>query len=276
MKAQALLVAAFTSLVCGCSSLNQVVSEYTPFAPSRKALGTEASSPWMGNYEESQREKALAIATATTEEMKHVFQNHYKQYFPGANLVAEPKLVKGGETLGATETVEVNFGWDSPRAFFPSGEYNILNARVGQRDALAFTDLVVSAVNKMSEKLKEVGVGFEIQAIYFGQADGAPVRKSSLKYRGEFGVVDLPQSSAKVNGQPTAVKIYPGQYLTNDDLAFLRAYALRNFAHMAKDGVEISDFYDVKVVDSVGSNHRYAQIQLKLGRKGPKSGAPNS
>jgi hypothetical protein len=253
------LVAVLSS---GCGSLNNLMTSNTdPYtgAPSHFAEA-KRGAPVPGDSS-SNWSMAETIVKGTVKEVMARFNYEYQNLLPDAGFDATYTPTENG--------MEVVFKWDSPKGFFPLGEYNVLHTGGHNgRQAMVFAELVTAGLTEMRDSLDQVGMEYEIHATYYGQADGTPIRQDSgLVYRGEYGMIDLPEDVTTLNGVPHHFLIQPSQRLTNEELAAVRAYSLSDLVRRGFGHVEPVDHYSISVVPHRGRDHRYAKVFLELKEK---------
>lgn len=235
----------------GCASQNSVVAE------------AQRTPAFMVGYGQEQERKLETILNGGVSEMKAVFHRRYAGSYPNSNFEATIKTYR--QSPNSPMTAEIDFNWSSPKGFFLPGKYNIIAIeKTDGREGVAFADFVMAGVNRMIGRLREEGIGHQLNVTYYGQADGLPIRGAGISYRGEYGAIDLPQDQTTVNGRPKRISIAPGQNLSNEELAALRAFSLRDFVQRAQNNLTISERFNVSVVDMVGQNQRYAKITIDL------------
>lgn len=224
--------------------------------------------PRAKEFREGQARKAKLIAEGSVDEMRQAFVYDYQQHYPSASFDASVKEVSAG--------LEITFRWDSPQAIFPPGgyNYNILETpKHDGRQGVAFLDLVDSGLKEMAKSLDAAGIRYQLHAIYEGKADGLPIRRGSLKYKGEYGHVSLSEAHTTLNGIAQRFDIRPGQSITNAELAALRAISMADFVNNRAGASKLIAVQRFKVVTTsdVGPTHRSAKFVLVLEPAAPAS-----
>lgn len=239
--------------LAGCTSINREVARQDYLYPQ------SITTAEITDFQKMQQKKAEAIATQSVGEIKTIFYKEYQQRFSGSEMNGNVRAV-------GNDKIEVDFKWESPRAFFPPGEYDIKNIKAHDgRDGMAFLDLVASGVNDMTKKFRQQNINVEVEAIFYGSADGLPIRSAGLRYRGEYGEVTLPSESTLVNNAPQTINIRPQQSLTNEELAALRAWSLREFAHNGFDrSIPMRDSFEISASPIVGAEQRSAKVRFVI------------
>lgn len=254
MKTKILFLAISMVMLPGCVSLNDLVSTGvdthtgvpTSFSEAKETGGEKA--------------KTMAIVRDSINSIKAKFDYEYLNVFQGTDVDISYKPTANG--------VDVAFKLSSPRGFFPLGEYDVLyTASHDGRKSIAFTELVLSSITKMRGSLDEVGIKYDLHATFYGNADGAPIKDSGLLYRGEYGEINLSRDEATLNGVPRAFDIRPSQRMTNDELAAVRAYSLKDFVSRGAGHISIINHYDINVSEERGLEYRFAKVTLELREK---------
>lgn len=237
-------------LTGGCTSLNGVVHERThPF--NGEPLYYSLLSEHYGS-------PAEMIAQATVQEIKLIHRTDgYQDTFPDTTFDASYVPTNAGAKIDLT--------WNSQDCLFPPGEYDINTVSTlsyNRREGLAFIDLARKAVNLTVNRLKDAGITrYRIEAAFTGKADGLPV--NHIFYRGEYGRVRL-QEKTTLNGMPHIFTIYPGQTISNEELAALRAVSFASLMHGWLGTTQIEDRFDIQTSSHVGLQYRSVSVSITI------------
>ncbi|NWH06178.1 hypothetical protein [Desulfobacter latus] len=227
-------------------------------------LMTDDTNPYTGqpsSYYESKMKKDLSkgefIAQATVQEIKMVFSREYEN----DDIVFDATYKRMGHILS------IDLVWMTPTGFFPSGEYNaLLTKSHSGRTSVKYAALVAEVVQKVVEKLDDSGMSqhYRIISMASGTADGDRIIRP-IRYRGEYGSIDVPAEKSTLNGKPHGFQLKPYEQIDNAKLAFLRAYSLQTLVlGLLPSHLRVSDSYSVRTLKERGLEFRKACVRIEI------------
>lgn len=253
-----LLLAGF--LLGGCTAMD--CTSGSGACARQTSPGRTGSGVNMVNYQRLVKRygsPARMIARATAEEINQVYMKG------GFAATFTPDRFNAGYTPTA-DGARIDLAWTSGTWFYPPGEYRLDSRRAAacnHREPAAFVELAKMAIDSAVAKIQQAGISrYRIEATFTGSADGLPVRR--LYYRGEYGRVRL-TSRTTLNNAPHRFDIEPGERLTNETLAALRAVSLAAYLHgRLGPRVPLYDRFEITVSPDRGARFRTARISITI------------
>lgn len=148
---------------------------------------------------------------------------------------------------------------------YPKYKYSLKDAYESSKLVEALSTYVATIQEiKNNSKLPQ---DLQLRARFEGSADKYMGEKHIGIYRGEYGLIKI--SDALVNGKMKNIDIYPGDSITNSELAFLRSYAVYKAYRELTRKMEINLFHGsiefiANETHEYGSHHRYGKITVGI------------
>ncbi|NWH04993.1 hypothetical protein [Desulfobacter latus] len=259
-------------MMTGCASMNDIIgSVYNPHngnpeyyhTPQKSADNNEShltNEPDSHLVEESYITSAEKILSASAEKIRMVYEKEYAHAYPNSDLNIQYKESSDGVVL--------NMKWESPKAFFDMGRYDIVATKTfNGREPVSFIDLLARSLVDIVGQLDDAGLTgkYKIIATLAGQADATPVT-GNLIYLGEYGnQILLTEKNTTLNGVPHTLElIKKHRSISNEQLAGLRAYSLAQYLRGSLYGIPIDEYYNLTVAKKRGLSFRSAGVKISI------------
>lgn len=155
------------------------------------------------------------------------------------------------------EVIKAKF--ESEEDDFPLGKYKVSSSNAAK---ITLNEMKESIENKL---YKFLGQGTKVTIKITGSADATPI-KNAIKYDGEYGVFN--DESCMVNNKLASINLDPNSGITtNEQLAFLRTYSVRQFIETYIDALNVTQnkFQHYCVIsDKEGGEYRRISIELTI------------
>lgn len=185
-------------------------------------------------------------------------------YYPGSRYETSVDQLPATTVSGAT-TVYTH-RWQSSQVIFDTGQYSLDKSSLRVKSEMdTFRSNVASSIDELHARLRGLGVNFEITAQYKGCADSTPMRAGGgVVYRGEWGTVDLSGVKTTANSVGTSIRIRPGDYVSNVQLAALRGHSIEQLIHGDMRLSVPTAGYDLQVGQGYGAQYRCASVEFHI------------